>query len=134
MHAIGSAYLIRQAAGAERYDGATVEISRAFESNGAIVVDLIERNTGNQIDGDASFLEEYARIAIDRFARDYVIDLRQWNVRVDQFAYHPIDSGPKGIHDAVYNAVSTAFAQWASMTVQVPIEKAEPDDARESPS
>ncbi|WP_146410087.1 hypothetical protein [Allorhodopirellula heiligendammensis] len=111
-----------------------MKISRAHESKGVIAIELTERLTGNQIEGDASFLEEYARIAIDRFARNYDVDLRDWNIRVDQFAYHPIDSGPKGTHDAVYNAVSSAFAQWASMTVQLPIEKAEPRDARESPS
>ena len=126
MHAIASAYLIRQTAGAERYDGATVKISRANQSDGVIDIRLTERLTGNAINDDPSFLDEYSRIAIAHFARDHEVNLADWNIRVDQFAYHPIDSGPKGTHDAVYNAITAAFAQWASLTVTFREKKAEP--------
>ena len=120
MHAIGSSYLIRQSPGAERFDGATATIRLANTEPGTIEIKLNDWRTLDTIDDDAEFLRDAAQKAIVRFAEHNLVDLPAWDITIDRFAYHPVDSGPKGTYDAVYNALASAFASWSRVTLDLP--------------
>lgn len=119
MYAIGSSYLVRQSAGAERYDGATAQISRRPDPAGRIDIQLTDWKTNARID-DAEFLMDAASSAVLSFAATNLIDLKFWDITISRFAYHPADTSPQSTHNAVYNSLAAAFAQWQRLTLDLP--------------
>ena len=119
MYALGSSYLIRQAAGAERFGGVTVKIRPRKSSEGTIAVILKDRRTGELIEDDVSWLADAAIQGVKRFASENSVNLDDWEVEVSDFAYHPTDSAAFTTEIAAYNAIASAIGSWAAMTVQL---------------
>lgn len=117
MHAIGSNYLIRQAAGAERFGGVTVKIRPRTSPCGTIEVSATDWRTEETIDDDVSFLTDAAIDGIKRFASENAIDLDDWGITVSRFAYHPVDSSARTTQIATYNAIASALASWHTLRV-----------------
>ncbi len=76
--------------------------------------------TQEPIDDDAGFLQDTAQKAVVRFAEYNLVELTAWDITIDRFAYHPVDSDPKGTHDSAYNALASAFASWSRVTLDLP--------------
>jgi hypothetical protein len=117
MHAVGSSYLIRQAAGAERFGGVTVKIRPRTSTKGTITVSATDWRTEEPIDDDVSFLTDAAIEGINRFAKDNGINLDDWDITISRFAYHPVDSSARTTQIAAYNAFASAVGSWHSLRV-----------------
>ena len=117
MHAIGSSYLIRQAAGAERFGGVTVRLKPRNGSDGSLEIVPTDWRTDEEIDDDISYLADASIAGIKRFADNNAINLQEWDVTVSKFAYHPVDSGRLTVQIAAYNAFASAWASWNQLQI-----------------
>ena len=124
MHAIGSSYLIRQSAGAERYGGATVRVRPKREDVAKLEVIASDWRTEKPIADDITFLTNAAITGVKKFCSEYEIDIAEWDIDISRFAYHPVDSGPLTTQIAAYNAMASAFSSWNGGTTRKPIRDA----------
>ena len=120
MYAIGSSYLVRQAAGAERLGGVTIRLKPRSDSNGTIEASPTDWRTDQEINDDISYLEDAAIAGIRQFAEEHGIRLTEWDITVSKFAYHPSDSGTLTTQIAGYNAFASAWASWNQFRKRVP--------------
>ena len=118
-YASGSCYLIRPSPTAERIDGATVQL-RYCRSGGAIEIALTDYFTKTELPPFADYLREDAMAALTTFAQRNSIDLAEWNIKVSDFAYHPVDNKSRTMRLAIYNALTSAFAIWKTLKIDLP--------------
>jgi|JI9StandDraft_1071089.scaffolds.fasta_scaffold02986_18 hypothetical protein len=109
MHSIGSSYLLRQSPGAEQFGSASVKVRPKRGDAGSLHIRLSDFRTHEMLGDDAEFLRGVAEKAYGRFIRDYMLTNIDWDVEIFDFAYHPIDTGERTVHIAVYNALVSAF-------------------------
>ncbi|MBN8599519.1 MAG: hypothetical protein J0M26_00605 [Planctomycetes bacterium] len=112
MHSTGSSYLLRQSPGAEQFGGASVKVCPKRGDTGSLHIRLTDFRTHEMLGDDAEFLRGISEKAYERFVRDYMLANNDWDVEIFDFAYHPIDTGERTVHVAVYNALVSAFAAW----------------------
>ncbi|MFO1019186.1 MAG: hypothetical protein U0903_00580 [Planctomycetales bacterium] len=111
--AFGSSYVVKQFPKGERVGGVTVTISPR-SSGGKIEVLLTKYHTG-ELHSQPEDLASSAEAAVEgirQWAADANVNLDQWDILIDRFFFHDVDSFDKIFHTAAYSAVQGAFATW----------------------
>ena len=111
--------MVRPSPGAERFDGATVRLCYC-RSGGAIEIALTDYFTKTELPPHADFLREDAIAALSTFAQRNSIELTEWNMKVYDFLYHPVDIKSRLMRLAIYNALTSALATWNALEISLP--------------
>ena len=107
--AIGSSYLLRQVAGSERLGGLRVTLYPRAGDEGQIKIELTDWHSGEAHEFP---IPEYANIAaetIRNFASERAIELDAYDIRLDRFLFHDVDSHPKCYQQAARSAFRAAL-------------------------
>lgn len=107
--AIGSSYLIRQLAGSERLGGLRVTLSPRSDMQGSIQVQMTDWFGGGPHPNPIPEMGEIASRAILAFATEHAFDLSKYDIRLDQFLFHEVDSDPRCYAQAARSAFRAAL-------------------------
>jgi hypothetical protein len=117
--AIGSSYLFQQSPGAELIGGLELVLSIPESKVGRIVVS----NTLWQSDETRDDIGDFQQQAVDgvhEYAKQYGIDLSQFDIELRKFVFHDVDSHPRLYFFTAQNALQSALASWFHPSLRTP--------------
>ncbi len=108
---IGSSYLIRQTAGGERLGGLTVTVYPRYDGEGGVRVELTDWKTGepHQYASDYAIYSDAALEGIQSLAVDLELTLGDFDVVLDRFVIHEVNSDPRVYRQAGRSALRAAL-------------------------